>query len=394
MSNSPVVSVLMPAYNHESYIGEAIESVLEQNFSDFELIIIDDGSQDGTAEKIREFKDKRITFLRQENQGAAKTINRCLSLAQGEFIAILNSDDIYHPDRLSLLLEKMKDETNSFLITDITLIDEKGKTIEDKYHWWIRWYERIKENYSLINEPLTVLFSGNYTVTTSNFFFRRSLLEKVGAMSEHRYIHDYDFAFKAIRANQKGFYFYREKKLLSYRLHGANEITGNKLYANFEGFHFICDQLTQSLPEGFNHHVKHLRELATIIVKETDESWRNRFSQNNNDPTPFASQRTDLAFYLKQYKSERKIYIWGAGSHGKNLHQLFKGFGIEITGFIDKGHDTFSTEIQGIPVHSPSIIETNNSSEIKPFIVIGTMYVDEVVHQLVDVGYKAWEDFL
>ncbi|MCW5207043.1 glycosyltransferase family 2 protein, partial [Desulfobulbus sp. F5] len=104
MSSSPLISVIIPAYNHERFIGPAIESVLQQTWKHLELIVIDDGSKDSTGKVAQSYTDPRFSYYHQENQDAYNTINRGLSLAKGEYIAILNSDDIYTTDRLEKLL--------------------------------------------------------------------------------------------------------------------------------------------------------------------------------------------------------------------------------------------------------------------------------------------------
>jgi len=96
------VSVLMPVYNtNEEYLKEAINSILHQTFSDFELIIVDDGSKNDIENVIKTFSDNRIKFYKNnENSGVARTRNKLMSLAQGEYIAWQDSDDISYPDRL------------------------------------------------------------------------------------------------------------------------------------------------------------------------------------------------------------------------------------------------------------------------------------------------------
>ena len=102
------ISVVMPAYNAEQYIAEAIESILNQTFTDFELIIIDDGSTDRTIEIIEGYKDPRIRFYRNEqNAGVALTLNRGIELAKGEFVARMDSDDIAELNRLEMQLNYM-----------------------------------------------------------------------------------------------------------------------------------------------------------------------------------------------------------------------------------------------------------------------------------------------
>ncbi len=99
----PKVSVIMPCYNVEKYVGEAIESILNQTFTDFEFIIINDGSTDNTANIIRQYakSDERIKFIDNEkNSGFIATSNQCLDVATGEYIAKMDSDDISTPERL------------------------------------------------------------------------------------------------------------------------------------------------------------------------------------------------------------------------------------------------------------------------------------------------------
>ena len=104
----PRVSVLMPAYNVEKYVGEAIESILNQTFKDFEFIIINDGSTDNTAKIIKEYakKDKRIKFINnKKNQGFIAALNECLDVAKCEYVAKMDSDDISLPNRLEKQIE-------------------------------------------------------------------------------------------------------------------------------------------------------------------------------------------------------------------------------------------------------------------------------------------------
>src|ERR1700693_4180503 len=99
---SPRVSVLMPVFNGGPYLTAAIESVQAQTFEDFELIIVDDGSTDGSAEKIGDFaaRDRRIRAYWKDNSGISETLNRGIAEARGDWIARLDADDIMLPHRL------------------------------------------------------------------------------------------------------------------------------------------------------------------------------------------------------------------------------------------------------------------------------------------------------
>ena len=99
----PVVSIIMPAYNVEPYIGDAIRSALAQTFTDFELIVVDDGSKDGTAQVVKELarQDPRVQLVQQANRGLAGARNSALRAARGEFFALLDSDDLWEPEFLA-----------------------------------------------------------------------------------------------------------------------------------------------------------------------------------------------------------------------------------------------------------------------------------------------------
>lgn len=140
---NPKVSVIIPAYNTEAYIGEAIKSALEQTLHDIEVIVVDDASSDKTVEIAKSFIDKRLkVIVNQQNVGAAAARNRALRAAQGEWIAVLDSDDWYAPERLEKLVS-LADEKNADMIADdiylindgetspwSTLIQESGEVIE------------------------------------------------------------------------------------------------------------------------------------------------------------------------------------------------------------------------------------------------------------------------
>jgi glycosyltransferase involved in cell wall biosynthesis len=100
--SAPIVSVVMPSYNHAKYIGEAIASVLAQDFDDLELLVSDDASTDGAVDVARSFTDPRISvFASPVNRGAAVVHNELIDRARGKYIALINSDDAWSPDKLS-----------------------------------------------------------------------------------------------------------------------------------------------------------------------------------------------------------------------------------------------------------------------------------------------------
>jgi len=181
MQQPPKISVIIPSYDHEKFIGEAVQSVLDQTFTDFELLIIDDKSKDNTLEILNQFDDHRIVIhVNRKNIGSTHTINKGLKYARGKYIAILNSDDVYKPKRLERCLQECETTGNLLTGTDIRLIDEVSDEIDNRLHWWIEWYECMKNNYFDSKDLLQTLLSGNLFISTSNFFFKKDIISTIG----------------------------------------------------------------------------------------------------------------------------------------------------------------------------------------------------------------------
>lgn len=235
ISGGPLVSVIIPSYNHEKFIRECVDSVLSQTYLNLELIIIDDGSKDSTCEILKEYNDSRVQIIFQENAGAHNAINRGLSIAKGEYISILNSDDIYMKNRLEVLVDYLiKNPDISFVSTYIEVIDSKSKKLGIKESWknmepWE--IEHKDKSFVATSDPIKNLIMTNYISTTSNMIFSRKLYESIGGMRNLRFAHDWDFA---LRAAEYGKCIVIEKPLIKYRIHSTNTISTNRKHMLFE----------------------------------------------------------------------------------------------------------------------------------------------------------------
>lgn len=122
-----LVSIIMPSYNTAEYIGESIECVLKQTYANWELIIVDDCSDDNTDEVVTRFGDARIKYFKNEkNSGAAVSRNKALREAKGKWIAFLDSDDLWMPEKLEKQIKFMTDNGYAFSYTSYIEIDEKS----------------------------------------------------------------------------------------------------------------------------------------------------------------------------------------------------------------------------------------------------------------------------
>ncbi len=214
-----MVAVVIPLFNHERYIGEAIRSVLGQTRAPERVIVIDDGSSDGSLEAARAVGDARVTVVSQQNAGAHNALNRGIALAaEADFIGILNSDDLYEPARIEACLRCLEENPRAAVaVTRLRIVDENGALLAgtDPRARWMRsvWQARP-------GSLAAWLGIANFPKTTSNLFGRAEYF-RAHPFRPYRYVHDYYFAVAAALEDRLAL---ADGELLRYRVHGANTI--------------------------------------------------------------------------------------------------------------------------------------------------------------------------
>jgi glycosyltransferase involved in cell wall biosynthesis len=175
----PKVSVIMPSYNHEKYVAEAVRSVLCQTFNDLELVIVDDCSSDGTVNEIKKFNDPRIRFFRHENnQGVSVARGKCLEISRGKYIASISSDDVFMPDKLERQVEFLdKDPGIGALFSRAKIIDDDGNDFADKDHFY---YSIFKQENRSRHEWLNRFFYKGNCLCAISSLVRKKDIEKIG----------------------------------------------------------------------------------------------------------------------------------------------------------------------------------------------------------------------
>jgi glycosyltransferase involved in cell wall biosynthesis len=179
----PKVSIVIASFNHENYVRECVQSALDQTFQDFEIIITDDGSPDGTVEVIKEFADPRIrldTFM--HNKGACTAINNCIPKAAGEYIAVLNSDDAWEPTKLAKQVKYLDEHPEiGAVFTKVAFVDESSKPISytDYKHFYV-FEQGNRPRYDWLNH---FFFKGNCLCHPS-ILIRKKCYNEVGLYDE------------------------------------------------------------------------------------------------------------------------------------------------------------------------------------------------------------------
>lgn len=211
-----LVSIIIPVYNAEQYIGETMESVQAQTYENWELLLIDDGSKDSSCHIIEEYagKDKRIRLIRKENEGAAKARNTGVTEASGDYVAYLDADDLWVPEKLEKEVAFSKEKDAAFCFTGYEFADENGK-----------------ETGKIVRVPDTLTYTQalkNTTIFTSTVLFDLRKLTKEDIMMPVVKSEDTALWWKVLK---KGYTAYGlNENLVKYR-RVANSLSSDKIEA-------------------------------------------------------------------------------------------------------------------------------------------------------------------
>ena len=212
----PTVSVIIHTYNNEKFIAETVESVLNQTYKDYEIIVVDDGSEDGTRDALIPYMQK-IRYHYKENGGIASAKNAGISLSETEFVAFLDHDDLWVPDKLQLQMEHFNENPQIGLVYAKYTSFRDGKELRTKpekgYSGWI------------FKELLAKSF-----IQTSTVVVKRECLDAVGPYDETFSLGDeYDMFLRIAQKFQCGFV---DKGLTRYRVHDTNASNNDFLFDN------------------------------------------------------------------------------------------------------------------------------------------------------------------
>lgn len=226
----PKISVCIPTCNRPELLGLAIESVLKQTFSDYELIISDNASGDSTAAVISSFKDRRINHMRKEKKiGLVDNFNSCLEAAVGQYITVFHDDDLMLPDNLAFKVEALDcNERAGMVHSNFHIIDESGSITKKNAHF-IESDDFVESGLSFLRKSLL----GFNPVNPPSVVIRKECYEKLGGFS--RKVHfttDLEFW---MRISMHYDVIYLAKPLIAYRMYHKNGWTSSKYFIEIDG---------------------------------------------------------------------------------------------------------------------------------------------------------------
>jgi len=184
-----LISVIMPVFNAEEYIIDAINSILNQSYENFEFIIVDDGSMDNSVKKIKKFNDPRIFFFSRQNEGLINQLNFALSVSKGKYIARMDADDLCHASRFERQVEFLENNRHIQLVgSNYFYIDKYGKIIIEKR--FPEWHEDIE-----FMMPVTASI-----LHSTMLVFRENLIKINGYDNTKLYAEDHDLFLRLIES--------------------------------------------------------------------------------------------------------------------------------------------------------------------------------------------------
>lgn len=222
LESLPLVSIRIPAYNHEKFINQCLDSVLFDDYPNKELVVIDDGSTDETASMIEDWINKNkpefgVRFYPREHRGLSPTLNELISLCEGDFLVSLASDDVLIPGGIRSRVDYlMNNPKKSAVFSDCMVIDDNDTVTHASALTEL--YSSSIESYSEDN-LLSREIIWNWSIPGPVLMVRRTIYEKTGYYNPKLLIEDWDFYLKMCSQNLLGFI---NEKVSYYRLHESN----------------------------------------------------------------------------------------------------------------------------------------------------------------------------
>jgi len=270
--NFPLVSVLIPAYNHEQYVEAALQSVVDQTYSNIEIIVINDGSTDRTGEVVLSFISKHteynINYIDKLNEGICRTLNKGLELAKGKYVALLASDDIWLPDKIEKQILIMEANLNiGMVFTD---------------HYFMRFYEKTSikatdykpstrdcfinniQNVNMYEKLLTENIIPGLTV-----FIRKDCFDKVGGFDNNLKSEDLDMWLRIAKMYPIAFI---DEPLAYYRVHDTNVSNNALSFGTIKLVFSILNKQYNEIPLKHQHAKK-----IVLFLKFFYKIVKNRF---------------------------------------------------------------------------------------------------------------------
>lgn len=333
----PKISVVMPVFNGEKFIKDSIESTLNQTFTDFEFIIVNDGSTDNTKEIIESYKDRRIKLYNlNKNLGPGMAANVAISYCRGKYIARMDADDIQHPSRLLRQYEFLEQNPKvSLVYSNVDFFPDNEEVANSLSYKYIKSVIERRKNIAINSNEIKEYLYHFFCFAHPATMVRYDVFKKFN-YSNLRVFEDYDLFY---RMNKMGYIMANlPEKLVEIRVNQSSTT------ANLQNDHYV--------ETAYQIKIEEIKQLL------------------END--------------------DRKLFIWGAGSFGMKVSQFLESKGYSISGFIDSSKDK-----QGQFIGEKPIIGLQNiDKKVHKVIIASQPGTIDIIKALKEREFICLQDFL
>lgn len=300
------IDILMATYQGENYLREQIDSILEQSYGNFRLLISDDMSQDGTREILNEYveKDKRVVvFLQEKNLGVMQNFEFLMKQVESEYFMFSDQDDVWQKDKVQKSVNQMKQSNCDLVYSDLEVVSQDLEPVCKSY-WKLKGFEKKVKKYNHFES----LYLNNF-VTGSTMLVKSKFLEKILPLPhKSKYIlHDY---WTALVVSKFGKMSFVDEPLVKYRQHGKNQIGSKKKSDEIQDF----NQMRNLFIDVKKDHFKIFMQNSEVFEDEEIELL------NKKSYEYFQSLKNVRKWNLKNRKLFWKLYQY------ENLSYAFQNF--------------------------------------------------------------------
>ena len=376
------VSIVIPVYNIEKYLPVCLDSIINQTFTDFEVICVNDGSKDNSLNILEEYakRDLRIKVISQENGGSGSARNNGLKNAQGKYIQFLDGDDYFELEMLEKLYSLAEKHNAEIAVCSSKKVDDDGNVTETRnpnspLNLNLIPFDKVF-NYKDFPEDI---FSLTGTAPWNKLYLREMLLKndlkfpKLTGPDDLCFVHMAIVCAEKIVAIDDEFIYYRFNRPNSVQTYRANytiDIVKASLYIkDFLQKKGIYDYLEKAF---MNATITAIRWETTLCNDEQYQKFIKDLKElMPNDWQIFSSAlRADFITpeYLKTYIGDRRVYLWGASIFIKSVLEKEEAKIPNILGIIDRNEASWGKDFCGYKIYSPEVLKTN------PADVLVTIY--------------------
>ncbi len=365
--SEPLVSVIIPVYNGENYLQQAIDSVINQTYEKIEIIVVNDGSTDhGATEKIALSYGSKIRYFQKENGGVATALNYGINQMEGDYFAWLSHDDIFYPEKIKKQMHALLDSDCRITACAYEIFWDNGRKVSVPFvdFYGKEWIE--KSVFSVIQSLIQfggVLFSKE--IFNDYGYFRGDL----------KTTQDYEFLFRVLRKEKC---IYNNECLYGIRYHdtqGSNTIDSVNDDRD-EMYRMFMEELSDSEKKYlygsvYNFYYQILLRIWPMPKIDAAKKMciKNLIECVEDDDSPITLSN---------------VYIYGAGIYGKRLLFDLRCRNVNVLGFVDSNSSLWDTEVQGIPCIPLSKLE--NEKQVP--IIIASIYREEILGNVKAFGMQ------